>query len=144
MKEMEVLRVRLDLGRTYLALPPPKLDIPAAEAELGIVERVSKAIIRRIRRGPRNRNPVNSLDDDGQFSAQARAKSSNNGQKGVLDERQEDRGEASLIKALVEMRIEALREMVRVEELLGRDGRAERWRKAIQEAESEYDSKTQD
>ncbi|WVQ85075.1 hypothetical protein IAT38_007239 [Cryptococcus sp. DSM 104549] len=107
--QLEVLQCRLDLGRAYLGLDVPEWT--SAEVELGLVEKDCKGMMKRLGR----RKAEETGEGDGEDGG------------GSL-------GEGALEKA-GRLRVEALKEMVKVEEGLGREGRAERWRKAIAKAE---------
>ncbi|WVQ65636.1 uncharacterized protein L199_003814 [Kwoniella botswanensis] len=110
---LDIDKNRVDLGRTYLSQKVP--DYIKAEMEFGIVDRNCKSILKRIERS--------LTRHDGEVSSGSHNK-------------EEPPGEA-WVDELKRVRIDALKGMISVEEGLGREARAERWRKAIEGLEGQ-------
>ncbi|TYJ58599.1 hypothetical protein B9479_000810 [Cryptococcus floricola] len=106
---LSVLRTRRELGELYLK---EKHDLKAAEIELSMVQRECKDIVKRIARERR-------LAQEG---------------KTAIKSQDEVMRDEEMESSAVNLRVESMRLLVQVEEELGREGRAETWRKLIQDA----------
>ncbi|KAK8858717.1 hypothetical protein IAR55_002946 [Kwoniella newhampshirensis] len=138
--EIEILRIRLDLGRSYLRLKIP--NYLSAEAELTTVEKGCKGILKRLDRTRRHRDHPsrgasttqsihNSSSVSGAEGAVQGDEIDKDGAKHKQVEVEDDGTSEKMRNEVRKMRLDALRAMIDVEEGLGRTGREDRWRKAI-------------
>ncbi|WVQ73247.1 hypothetical protein IAR50_002815 [Cryptococcus sp. DSM 104548] len=104
-----ILQTRRELGELYLK---QKHDFKAAEIELSMVQRECKDIMKRIARERR-------LAQEG---------------KAAVKSQEEAERDEMLERDATNLRVESMRLLVEVEKEMGREGRAETWRKLVQEA----------
>ncbi|WVR06476.1 hypothetical protein IAU60_003507 [Kwoniella sp. DSM 27419] len=127
-KLVEISQVRIVLARARLALSHP--DYISAEAELSLVERDCRYTVKRHARPSESTSSLSTAGTAGK-SGQGKGRT----QGSATDGNRENGDEATWLREVRKMRIEALHELVRVEERLGREGRVERWRKMLKELE---------
>lgn len=134
--ELEIMRVRLALAKAYMDSTPS--DYTNAESELSVVEKGTKGMTKRLTKRWKVRDDdvhqgdsESGLDVRGQ-EGQGRAQT-----QGRRLEEEEEEGEGAVDEGILDevnrLRREALDAMISVEDGLGRETRAERWRKAIEE-----------
>ncbi|AFR94861.1 hypothetical protein C343_02947 [Cryptococcus neoformans C23] len=107
---LDVQKTRFQLGKTYLR---DKFDLKCAEIELSMVQRECKELARR---------KSYKADELGHYPNQE-----NTGKETVLEDE-------ALQNQANELKVEAMRLLVEVEEGLGRPGRAATWRSLIEAA----------
>ncbi|OCF72791.1 hypothetical protein I204_06020 [Kwoniella mangroviensis CBS 8886] len=110
---LDIDKIRVELGQTCLSQKIP--DYIKAEMEFGIVDRNCKSILKRIEKSLIRQDEVVTSNDHMKME--------------MLDE--------VWIDEVKQVRIDALTGMILVEEGLGREARAERWRKAIEGLEGQ-------
>ena len=115
---MEELDTRLELARVYCGMTPRRWM--EAESELTVIEGKCKKWIKRTRRTPEEHT-----------ASEARLETSES--KG--DEKEDD--EPPWVDQIRRIRVKALKELIQVEEALGRAGRAKRWRQLVSTLEAE-------
>ena len=121
----------MDLAKSFLEFTAPELV--QAEAGLSVVERECKDILKR---GRGRRKPAKlgrGVKDDRESNGEG---VNIPGERlEVTAEGPEEIVEAPWLEEVKEIRIEALKTLVDIEEGLGREGRAKRWRALIIELE---------
>ena len=97
------MQARLELAKAQMTVIPPQLI--EAEVELSTVEKTAKGFLDNQRRKSQNTGPT--------------------------DGKEGEKETAKLVKDLEEIRKDALRRLVDLEEGLGRTGRAKKWQGAL-------------
>ena len=131
--DIQVLRVRLDLARAFMNVPGRMIE---AEAEITTALGECKRLLKRYSRPRHNdRGPYQvekAEPRESNESIESRTSSDQPAERG--NDASRDGGEyAEGLEYVKRLRTEGLRMLVEVEEALGRDGRAQRWRNLLEE-----------
>ncbi|RSH90997.1 hypothetical protein EHS25_010173 [Saitozyma podzolica] len=123
-------RTRLELARAHLEVQPPHWAL--AETEAGLVESMCRKLLKpRKMRGGRGDGEVDGGGDEqgGDANREEGARKA----VSIGEEANEDGGGEGWMGQLRSLRMEALELLVRVDEGMGKQARADRWRATLEE-----------